>query len=66
MSFEIQTSDDGSSFTTVYSGQSSGTTTAVETYDFPDVSARYVRILGHGNTVNSGILIAETEIHGLQ
>lgn len=66
MSFEIQTSDDGSSFTTVYSGQSSGTTTAVETYDFPDVSARYVRILGHGNSVNSWNLIAETEIHGLQ
>lgn len=65
MAFEIQVSDDGTAFTTVYAAQSSGTTTAEETYDFPDVTARYVRILGHGNSVNNWNLIAETGIYGL-
>src|SRR5262249_38658130 len=60
--FEIQTSSDGTTFTTRFSGQSSGTTTALETYDFSDVSARYVRVLGHGNTVNSWNSITETEV----
>jgi hypothetical protein len=64
MNFEIQVSDDGDSYTTVYSGQSSGTTTAEETYDFPDVSARYVRLVGHGNSVNNWNLVAETGIYG--
>lgn len=64
-SFELQVSDDGAAFSTIYSGQSSGTTTAPESYDFPDVNARHVRIVGHGNSVNSWNLVAETEIWGL-
>lgn len=66
MNFEIQVSSDGQNYTTVYSGQSSGTTTAEETYDFPDVSARYVRLLGHGNSVNNWNLVAEIGIYGFQ
>jgi hypothetical protein len=66
MRFDIQVSDDGSSFTTIYSGTSSGTTTAEETYNFTDVAARYVRIVGHGNSVNTWNLIAETGIYALE
>lgn len=64
-SFEIQASPDGLSFTPILSGLSSGTTTALETYDFPDVSARYLRIVGHGNSVNSWNLVSEAEIYEL-
>lgn len=64
--FEIQVSSDGRSFTSVYSGQSSGTTTARETVDFTDVSARYVRILGHGTSSNTWNSVTEAEIHVLQ
>jgi hypothetical protein len=64
--FDIQVSADGRSFTTVMSGQSSGTTTALENYDFTDVTARYVRIVGHGNSANDWNSITETELYGLQ
>lgn len=64
-SFELQASVDGISFTPLLSGQSSGTTAALETYDFPDVAARYLRIVGHGNSVNSWNLVAETEVYAL-
>ena len=47
--FDLQVSDDGAGWTTVWAGQSGGTTTGEQTYDFADVSARYVRYLGHGN-----------------
>ena len=52
--FDLQVSTNGTSFTTVRSGTSSGTTTAQEIYDFPDVTARYVRYLGHGYVSNTG------------
>lgn len=63
--FEIQVSSDGSNFSPVYSGESSGSTSGRETYDFTDVSARYVRILGHGNSSNLWNSISETEVYGL-
>jgi poly(beta-D-mannuronate) lyase len=43
---------------------SSGTTTQPETYDFADVAARYVRILGHGNSQNTWNSITEVDIWG--
>ena len=46
--FDIQVSLDTVTWTTVFSGQSSGQTLQFETYVFPTVSARYVRIVGHG------------------
>jgi hypothetical protein len=52
--FDLQVSLDNSNWTTVWSGASSGLTTAQETYDFPDVAARYLRYLGHGNVTNTG------------
>ena len=46
--FEIQVSLDGTSWTSVFNGRSSGQTLQAERYDFPTVTARYVRIVGHG------------------
>jgi hypothetical protein len=63
--FDIQTSNDGSSWTTRSSRTSSGTSTALETFDFTDVSARYVRILGHGNSANLWNSYTEVEVWGL-
>jgi len=62
--FEIQVSSNNSSWTTVYNGSSSGTTTSLETYNFSDTAARYVRIVGHENSYNNWNSITETEIWG--
>jgi hypothetical protein len=63
--FDVQLSPDGTAWSTVFSGTSSGATTALETYDFTDGSARYVRIVGHGNSSGNGWnSITETEIWG--
>jgi len=51
--FDIQVATTLGQWTTVRSAESSGTTTAEETYDFDDVSARWVRYLGHGNIGSS-------------
>lgn len=52
-------------FTTVLSGvQSSGDTTALERYDFGEVSGRYVRLVGHGNTANDWNSMLEVEVWG--
>lgn len=64
--FEIRVSSDGLAFTTVWSGNSSGTTTALETYDFTDTPARYVRIVGHGNSSGNGWnSVSECEVWGI-
>lgn len=62
--FDVQLSSNGTSWTTVYNGSSSGTTTALETHNFPNGSARYLRIVGHGNSVNAWNSITETEVWG--
>lgn len=60
--FAIQISSDGVSWTSVFQGISSGMTALPETYDFPDIAARYVRIVGHGNSSNAFNSIAELNI----
>jgi hypothetical protein len=62
--FDIEVSTDGVDWSQVYSGQSSGTTVNLESYDFDDVTARYVRIVGHRNTRNGWNSITEVEIYG--
>lgn len=52
-SFVIEVSTDGRNYTQVLSATSSGTTTASENFDFIDVSAKYVRVVGSGSNVNS-------------
>jgi hypothetical protein len=63
--FDVQLSTDGTTWTTVLNHQtSSGTTTALETYDFADAAARYVRVVGHQNTVDTYTNVTEAEIWG--
>jgi pimeloyl-ACP methyl ester carboxylesterase len=62
--FDIQTSGDASNWTTVYTGASSGTTLALESCDVTDSVARYVRIVGHGNSASVWNSITEVEVDG--
>ena len=62
--FDLQVATTVGAWTTVWSGTSSGTTTNEQTYDFADVSARYVRYLGHGNTVNLWNSVTEISVFG--
>jgi hypothetical protein len=49
--FDIQVATAPGAWTTVRSGAATaGTSTALETFDFDDVGARWVRYVGHGNT----------------
>jgi hypothetical protein len=60
--FDIQVSNGSGLWTTVWSGSSSGTTTAEQKYDFTDVSARWVRYLGHGNSLNLWNSVSEVSV----
>ncbi|MFF5106628.1 chondroitinase-B domain-containing protein [Streptomyces sp. NPDC000134] len=63
--FDVQLSEDGSSWKTVLARTtSSGSTREQQEYDFADTPARYVRIVGHGNTTNDWTSITETDIYG--
>lgn len=61
--FDIQVSTDGTSFTNVATGlSSSGTSTALETFNFTAASAKWVRIVGHGNSVNAWNSYTEVQV----
>ncbi|WP_158606881.1 DUF7594 domain-containing protein [Paenibacillus ginsengarvi] len=62
-SFDIAISTDGTSWTNVYSGSSSGLSDELENYDIGERSARYVQIIGHGNTANLFNSITEARIY---
>lgn len=62
--FEVQVSDDGVAWTQVYIASSSGATLRPEPVNFPDVAARYVRIVGYGNSQNNWNSITEVEVIG--
>ncbi|MHC4294513.1 MAG: Ig-like domain-containing protein, partial [Planctomycetota bacterium] len=62
--FDIEVSADGVNWTGVYSGQSSGTTTGLEEYSFDAITARYVRIVGHCNSLNDWNSITEVAVYG--
>jgi hypothetical protein len=57
--FIVSTSTDGITYTTAYTGMSTGTTTSAETYGFTPRTARRVRITVNGNSVNDWASIAE-------
>ena len=61
-SFEIQVQNNAGAWVTVRSAQSSGTTTAEESYDFPITVGRFVRYVGHMNTVNAFNSVTEVSI----
>ena len=64
--FEIQLSDDEESWRQVYSGESSGTTTDIEVIRFAASEARYVRLVGHGNSANTWNSFNEFGIYGTE
>lgn len=57
---DIMVSKDGNNWTTVYEGQSSGTTKDTELYDLKSSDARYIRVSGH--ETNTGTWNSFTEI----
>ena len=62
--FKIRAGNTTSSLSTIFDGFSSGSTNGMETYNFSDVSARYVRITGFGNTSNTWNSVTEVDIYG--
>jgi hypothetical protein len=62
--FDILTSPDASTWTTVFNGMSSGASTNFETYSFGSSTGRYVRIVGHGTTIDLWNSITEVGIFG--
>jgi hypothetical protein len=63
--FDVQVASSASGpFTTVLANQTSGATTALQQFDFADVSARYVRILCHVGSYDNYNNITETEVWG--
>jgi len=61
--FIIQLSTDGTNFTEVLNDTSSGTTVDLENYDFVNQNARYIRIIGNGNSQSLWNSITETRIN---
>ncbi|OXM84423.1 S-layer homology domain-containing protein [Paenibacillus rigui] len=59
---DIQTSNDASNWTTKFSGSSSGTSVNMQAFDIEDTDARYVRIVGHGNSDGSAFT-SLTDVH---
>lgn len=62
--FDVEVSTDGKAWTRVFSGRSSGTTRQLEAYDVADRDARYVRLVGHGNSDNNWNSVTEVKIYG--
>jgi len=63
--FDIQTSTNQDQWETVFSGVSSGITLAQEQYNIqPPSTARYVRIVGHGNSISDWNSITEVDVIG--
>ena len=62
--FVLSISDNGKTFTDVFSNKSSGTTLSPERYDFPETMGRFVRITVNGNTQNNWASINEVSVRG--
>jgi hypothetical protein len=61
--FDILTGNDGQTWTTAASNlHSSGTTLNLETFSFSSRTAKYVRIVGHGNSTNTWNSYTEVRI----
>ena len=61
--FDVDTSRDGTNWSLVFTGQSSGTTTNLERFDCTNSWARYVRIVGRGNSQSAWNSYTEVNIH---
>jgi hypothetical protein len=61
--FVISVSNDNKKFKDVLKTKSSGSSSTPESYDFSDVSARYIRVTVNGNTQNTFASIEEIKIN---
>jgi unsaturated chondroitin disaccharide hydrolase len=62
--FDLQTSSNGTTWTTRAKAVTSATTLEPETYDIPDTTARYVRLLGHGAAGTPLNAVTEMAVYG--
>ncbi len=62
--FDMQTSMDGKTWTTLFSGESSGETAGPESYMVEPTKAKYVRLKVHGNSTSSWSSLAEFAVYG--
>ena len=60
--YALQTSVDGKEFDTVFDGMSSGKTDDFQTVEFPERKARFVRLIGKGNSESAWNTINEIRI----
>src|SRR5688572_20779282 len=60
--FDIQRSSDGTTWTTVAAGLKTALNNNLQTFDFTDVSTRYVRLVGHMNSVSGWNAYTEVEV----
>ncbi len=61
--FDMEASNDAVNWTPIYSGQSDSVSDGEEIYDFDDVQARYIRVIGHGTTASVFFSIDEIYIY---
>ncbi|GGH30492.1 discoidin domain-containing protein [Paenibacillus segetis] len=64
--YDIETSLDGQNWYKAYSGQSSGESLDIEKTYLKQHDAQYIRITGHGNSVNQWNSYAEIRVYQLQ
>ncbi len=62
--FDIEVSDDAERWTYAYGGVSNGEQLTAERHALSSVTARYIRIVGHGNSENMWNSITEVEFWG--
>lgn len=62
--FDIEVSGDDENWMLVYRGRNSRTTTNLESYNVPNVAARYVRIVGRGASTDDDLSISELRVKG--
>ena len=62
--FDLQYSNDNVAWTNLLAGAlSSGTTTLEQEFDVADTQARWIRYLGHGNTINAWNSLTEVSLY---
>lgn len=63
--FDIEVSNNSQDWARMFSGQSAGNTSERQQFDFPDVAAKYLRIVGYGNNQNNWNSLTEVESYGI-
>lgn len=63
-SFDIESSSDGATWTTLWSGSSSGTTNSIQDFLVPPTQAQYIRIVCHGTSASLWNRLTEAAVYG--